>query len=155
MHIQIKVTTRFIFRKIWFGYSLEHLTKLGGITLLPLEWTSIFGRAAYVNSYLQTPGKRFVFLEAGEQHIVSWHLLGHAIKSVICLDLQISRSTSPLTSFCIFIALHTHRGNSFKLQENKIRLKRIRLNWINSMQVKKVLFTNVFFSWSLCLLNMF
>jgi hypothetical protein len=29
------------------------------------------------------------------------------------------------------------------------------LNWINSMQVKKILFTNIFFSWSLCLLNMF
>jgi hypothetical protein len=29
------------------------------------------------------------------------------------------------------------------------------LNWINSMQVKKILFINVFFSWSLCLLNMF
>jgi hypothetical protein len=29
------------------------------------------------------------------------------------------------------------------------------LNWINSMQVKKILFTNVFFSWSLCMLNMF
>jgi hypothetical protein len=31
----------------------------------------------------------------------------------------------------------------------------MRLNWINSMQVEKILFTNVFFSWSLCLLNMF
>ena len=39
-----------------------------------------------------------------------------------------------------------HRGNSFKLQNYKMRLKQIRLNWINSMQVKKILFTNVFFS---------
>jgi hypothetical protein len=30
-----------------------------------------------------------------------------------------------------------------------------KVNWINSMQVKKILFTNVFFYWSLCLLNMF
>jgi hypothetical protein len=51
--------------------------------------------------------------------------------------------------------VHKHRGNSFKLQNYKMRLKQIRLNWINSMQVKKILFTNVFFSWSLCLLNMF
>jgi hypothetical protein len=52
-------------------------------------------------------------------------------------------------------SVHKHRGNSFKLQNYKMRLKQIRLNWINSMQVKKILFTNVFFSWSLCLLNMF
>jgi hypothetical protein len=32
-----------------------------------------------------------------------------------------------------------------------MRLKQMRLNWINSMQVKKILFTNVFFSWSLFL----
>jgi hypothetical protein len=36
-----------------------------------------------------------------------------------------------------------------------MRLKQRSLNWINSMQVEKILFTNVFFSWSLCLLNMF
>ena len=48
-----------------------------------------------------------------------------------------------------------HRGNSFKLQNYKMRLKQIRLNWMNFMQVKKILFTNVFFSWLLCLLNMF
>ena len=52
-------------------------------------------------------------------------------------------------------SVHKHRGNSFKLQNYKMRLKQIRLNWINSMQVIKILFTNVFFSWSLCLLNMF
>ena len=42
-------------------------------------------------------------------------------------------------------SVHKHRGNSFKLQDYKMRLKQIRLNWINSMQVIKVLFTNVFF----------
>ena len=52
-------------------------------------------------------------------------------------------------------SVHKHRENSFKLKNYKMRLKQIRLNWINSMQVKKILFTNVFFSWSLCLLNMF
>ena len=46
-------------------------------------------------------------------------------------------------------SIHKHRGNSFKLQSYMMRLKQIRLNWINSMQVKKILFTNVFFSWSL------
>jgi hypothetical protein len=50
---------------------------------------------------------------------------------------------------------HKHRGNSFQCQNYKMRLKQRSLNWINSMQVKKILFTNVFFSWSLCLLNMF
>ena len=43
-------------------------------------------------------------------------------------------------------SVHKHRGNSFKLQNYKMRLKQIRMNWINSMQVKKILFTNVFFS---------
>jgi hypothetical protein len=52
-------------------------------------------------------------------------------------------------------SVHKHRGNSFQHQNYKMRLKRRSLNWINSMQVKKILFTNVFFSWSLCLLNMF
>ena len=42
-------------------------------------------------------------------------------------------------------SVHQHRGNYFKLQNYKMRLKQIRLNWINSMQVKKILFTNVFF----------
>ena len=48
-----------------------------------------------------------------------------------------------------------HRGNTFQRQNYKMRLKQRSLNWINSMQVKKILFTNVSFSWSLCLLNMF
>ena len=61
----------------------------------------------------------------------------------------------PMTSFCIFIA-YINTGNSFQRQNYKMRLKQRSLNWINSMQVKKkILFTNVFFSWSLCLLNMF
>jgi hypothetical protein len=51
-------------------------------------------------------------------------------------------------------SVHKHRGNSFQRQNYKMRLKQRSLNWINSMQVKKILFTNVFFSWSLCLLNM-
>ena len=36
-------------------------------------------------------------------NIVSWHLLGHAIKPVPCFDLQFWRITRPMTSFCIFI----------------------------------------------------
>jgi hypothetical protein len=52
-------------------------------------------------------------------------------------------------------SVHKHRGNSFQRQNYKMRLKQRSLNWINSMQVKQILFTNVFFSWSLCLLNMF
>jgi hypothetical protein len=52
-------------------------------------------------------------------------------------------------------SIHKHRGNSVNLQDYKMRLKGIRLNWINSMQLEKVIFTNVFFSWLLCLLNMF
>jgi hypothetical protein len=50
-------------------------------------------------------------------------------------------------------SVHKHRVNSFQRQNYKIKLKQRSLNWINSMQVKKTLFTNVFFSWSLCLLN--
>jgi hypothetical protein len=51
-------------------------------------------------------------------------------------------------------SVHKHRGNSFQRQNYKMRLKQGSLNWINSMQVKKILFTNVFFSWSLCLLTL-
>ena len=52
-------------------------------------------------------------------------------------------------------SVHKHRGNTFQRQNYKMKLKQRSSNWINSMQVKKILFTNVFFSWSLCLLNMF
>ena len=52
-------------------------------------------------------------------------------------------------------SVHKHRGHSFQGQNYKMRLKQRNLNWINSMQAKKILFTNVFFPWSLCLLNMF
>ena len=50
-------------------------------------------------------------------------------------------------------SVHKHRGNTFQRQYYEMRLKQRSLNWINSMQVKKILFTNVFFSWLLCLLN--
>ena len=73
------------------------------------------------------------------KYIVLWHLLGHA-----------QHETDD-----VILYIHKHRGNSFKLQNYKMRLKQIKLNWINSMQVKNILFTNVYFSWSLCLLNMF
>jgi hypothetical protein len=42
-------------------------------------------------------------------------------------------------------SVHKHRGNSFKLQNYKMRLKQIRLNWINSMQVKRFLLLMSFF----------
>jgi hypothetical protein len=38
---------------------------------------------------------------------ISWHLLDHAKKSVICFDLQFSNSMRPMTLFCIFIAHYT------------------------------------------------
>jgi hypothetical protein len=43
---------------------------------------------------------------------LSWHLLCHAIRSVICLYLQISRSTRLMTTFCIFIA-YINRGDDW------------------------------------------
>jgi hypothetical protein len=68
------------------------------------------------------PGKIGHFLENGgiwmiNHHIfkVFWHLLGHAIMSVICFDLQFSRSTRPMTSFCIVIAYINTRGNTFRI----------------------------------------
>ena len=42
-------------------------------------------------------------------------------------------------------SVHKHWGNTFQRQNYKMRLKQRSLNWINSMQVKKILFTNVFF----------
>ena len=88
-------------------------------------------------------------------YILPWHLLGHVIMSVICFDLQFSRSTRSNNVILYIHSVHKHRGNAFQRQNYKMRLKQRSLNWINSMQVKKILFTNVFFSWSLCLLNMF
>ena len=88
-------------------------------------------------------------------HIVSWHLLGHAIKSVTCFDLPFSRSTRPMTSFCIFITYIRRRSRFLKLEDYKIRSKQVRLNWPNFIQVEKLLFTNVLFIWSFCLWNIF
>ena len=45
--------------------------------------------------------------------ILPWHLLGHAIMSVICFDLQFSR---PMTSFCIFIAYINTEGILFNVK---------------------------------------
>ena len=43
------------------------------------------------------------------------------ICSVICFDLQFSRSTRPMTSFCIFIA-YINTRNTFQRQNYKMRL---------------------------------
>ena len=48
--------------------------------------------------------------------ILPWHLLGHAVMSVICFDLQFSRSTRPMTSFCIFIAYINTDGILFNVK---------------------------------------
>ena len=106
-------------------------------------------------------GKRSPFMQSSVKitYIVSWHLLGHAIKSVIKkrhLFWFANLTQHEIDDVILyFYSVHKHRGNSFELQDYKMRLKQIRLNWINSMQVKKVIFTNIFFSWSFCLLNMF
>ena len=49
-------------------------------------------------------------------YILSWHLLGQAIMSVICFDLQFSRSTRPMSSFCIFIAYINTEGILFNVK---------------------------------------
>jgi hypothetical protein len=49
-------------------------------------------------------------------YILPWHLLGHAIMSVVCFDLQFSRSTRPMTSFCIFIAYINTEGILFNVK---------------------------------------
>ena len=59
------------------------------------------------------------FDTANYSNIVSWHLLGHAIKSITCFDLQFSRSTRPM----YIHSVHKHRGNSFQRQNYKMRLK--------------------------------
>ena len=68
-----------------------------------------------------------------------------------------TRSCNKVGHLFWFTILAQHETNDVILciHNYKMRLKQIRLNWINSMQVKNILFTNVFFSWSLCLLNMF
>jgi hypothetical protein len=42
-------------------------------------------------------------------------------------------------------SVHKHRGNSFQRQNYKMRLKQRSLNWINSLQVKKILYISIFF----------
>ena len=83
--------------------------------------------------------------------IMSWHL--HKVGHLFWFTILAQHETNDIILY--IHSVHKHRGNSFQRQNYKIRLKKRSLNWINSMQVKKILFTNVFFSWSLCLLNMF
>ena len=52
----------------------------------------------------QTYGFAHSWVDKKKSCILPWHLLGHVIMSAICFDLQFSRSTRPMTSFCIFIA---------------------------------------------------
>jgi hypothetical protein len=82
---------------------------------------------------------------------MSWHL--HKVGHLFWFTILAQHETNDIILY--IHSVHKHRGNSFQRQNYKIRLKKRSLNWINSMQVKKILFTNVFFSWSLCLLNMF
>jgi hypothetical protein len=42
---------------------------------------------------------------------------------------------------CNKVDVHKHWGNTFQRQNYKMRLKQRSLNWINSMQVKKILLT--------------
>ena len=49
-------------------------------------------------------------------YILPWHLLGHAIMSVISFDLQFSCRTRPMTSFCIFIAYINTEGILFNFK---------------------------------------
>jgi hypothetical protein len=102
--------------------------------------------------------------------IESWHLLGHAIKSVICFHLQFSCSTRPMMSFCIFIAyIHTegilyvllgyslmHRFNSlcqviFFLCTFIFLCQVICLYWFISLWPIRILFLYLFIS--LCLVR--
>jgi hypothetical protein len=50
------------------------------------------------------------------EHILPWNLLGHAIMSIICFDLQFSRITRPMTSFCVFIAYINTEGILFNVK---------------------------------------
>jgi hypothetical protein len=88
--------------------------------------------------------------------IVSWHLLTRSCNKVghlFWFTILAQHETNEVIPY--IHSIHKHRGNSFQRQSYKMRLKQRSLNWINSMQVKKILFTNVFYSWSICLLNMF
>ena len=49
-------------------------------------------------------------------YILPWHLLGHAIKSVTCFDLQFSHSTRLMTSLCIFTAYISTEGILFNVK---------------------------------------
>ena len=64
---------------------------------------------------------------------VSWHLLGHAIKSVICFDLPFSRISRPMTSFCIFITYINTGGNGWFYRENTYKCSPLVTKW----QIKK------------------
>jgi hypothetical protein len=81
-------------------------------------------------------------------NILPWHLLGHAKMSVICFDLQFSRSTRPMTSFCIFIAyINTDYVN--KAEKYKCLGNTIDGNIFNKHndQEKKTLVKRIFFTW--------
>jgi hypothetical protein len=66
--------------------------------------------------YRQTVANNYLLRCGDILCILTWHLLGHAIKSVTCFYLQFSRSTRPMTSFCIFIAYINTEGILFNVK---------------------------------------
>jgi hypothetical protein len=87
-------------------------------------------------------------------NIVSWHLLGHAIKSVTCFDLQFWRSTRPMTSlfskcFKIQFAWRTFQKRSWLWwrlcqQTGKIKMLGYYHRWKHIDQEKKTLVRRFF-----------
>ena len=70
----------------------------------------------FITIFYQFLHIRIKIIHGSHMYILPWHLLGHAIKSVICFDLQFSHSTRPMTSFCIFIAYINTEGILFNVK---------------------------------------
>ena len=104
--------------KLIFNVLDEHVEMdfYSASSLKPVLWhTNLFIAVARPGTILPVI-REITLIKRVSKHIMTWHLLGHAIKSVTCFDLQFWRSTRPMTSFCIFTAFINTEGILFNVK---------------------------------------
>ena len=101
-------------RKIWKTKSTHHFFSITPLFNLLALCNKLNPKSVLMECMFFSP--QFFCITFIYLHILPWHLLGHAIMSVICFDLQFSHSTRPMTSFCIFIAYIKTEGIFFNVK---------------------------------------
>jgi hypothetical protein len=114
---------------MYFPGKIGHFLENGGISVNRYIWKSIIARKPITRWYIY-PTVTSARSCNNVGHLFWFTILAQHETNDVILYIH---------------SVHKHRGNTFQRQNYKTRLKQRSLNWINSMQVKKILLTNVFF----------